>query len=133
MRVRGEVTGEALARSAAHFPLVGALQGLLAAAGALLLLRAYAPGIVGALVVAFFALLNGGVSPRRPGRHLRRDGRALDGGRRARPGAPPSGHEGQRDRGHRHGGGGAGDLLKALFLGSLLTGALFGSGSGCSS
>jgi cobalamin 5'-phosphate synthase/cobalamin synthase len=59
--VRGAVTGADLARSAAWFPAVGALQGLLAAGAAWLLLRGFPAEVVAAMVVTLLVAVSGGL------------------------------------------------------------------------
>jgi adenosylcobinamide-GDP ribazoletransferase len=60
VRVGGEVSGSQLARSAALFPAVGAIQGAIAAGGAWLFLEGFGPAVAGALVLALLAATNGG-------------------------------------------------------------------------
>jgi len=52
---------KALGESAAFFPLVGLVQGLLAAAAFFLLERTYSPGVTAGLMVAGFVLFSGGL------------------------------------------------------------------------
>lgn len=59
--VRGGVSGRDLGGATAFFPVVGALQGLVIAGAAALLLRVYPPGIVGAAAVAILAVMSGGL------------------------------------------------------------------------
>ena len=60
IRVSGEVSEKDIAKSAAFFPLVGAFQGLLAAAAALLLVRIFPPDITAGLVLLVLIISNGG-------------------------------------------------------------------------
>jgi len=58
--VDGKVTEKEIARSAAFFPLVGALQGSIAALGALLMARFFSPAIVSGLALLLLIAVNGG-------------------------------------------------------------------------
>ncbi len=58
--VKGDVTQRDMARSAAFFPLVGALQGAIAATAALVAVRLFPPTIAGGLVLLVLTLVNGG-------------------------------------------------------------------------
>ncbi len=58
--VKGEVTQADVARSAAFFPLAGALQGVIAALAALIALRLFPPTITGGLVLCVLTVVNGG-------------------------------------------------------------------------
>jgi adenosylcobinamide-GDP ribazoletransferase len=58
--VRGMVTEREVSSSSAFFPLVGAIQGLIIAAAALLLSRVFPQNLVAGLAVLGFVLLNGG-------------------------------------------------------------------------
>jgi adenosylcobinamide-GDP ribazoletransferase len=60
VRVHGKITEEDVASSAAFFPLVGAFQGLLTAASAWLLMRAFPPDIAAGLALALLIVSNGG-------------------------------------------------------------------------
>ena len=60
VRVRGRVTEADLARSAAFFPLAGALQGLVAAWGAFLLVPFFSARIGAGLVLALVTAMSGG-------------------------------------------------------------------------
>ncbi len=58
--VRGTVTEADVARSAAFFPVAGAIQGLIAAAAALILARFFPPAVTSGLVLLVLVLVNGG-------------------------------------------------------------------------
>jgi adenosylcobinamide-GDP ribazoletransferase len=58
--VKGEVTQRDVARSAAFFPLVGALQGVIGAFAALIAVRLFPPTIAGGLVLFVLTAVNGG-------------------------------------------------------------------------
>ena len=58
--LRGTVTEEDVARSAAFFPVAGAIQGAIAAAATLLLARIFPPGLVSGLALFVLVLVNGG-------------------------------------------------------------------------
>ena len=58
--VKGEVTRRDMARSAAFFPLAGALQGVIGAFAALIAVRLFPPTIAGGLVLFVLTIVNGG-------------------------------------------------------------------------
>lgn len=60
VKVRGEVFEKDMSGSAAFFPVVGAFQGLLAAAAALLFMRLFSSEVASGLVVFVLTLSNGG-------------------------------------------------------------------------
>lgn len=60
IRVKGEVSGKDLSRSAVFFPVVGAFQGLLAACAASLLIAVFTAEIVSGLVIVVLIISNGG-------------------------------------------------------------------------
>ncbi len=60
VRVGGDVSEREIAQSAAFFPLAGALQGLLAALSALVLVKVFSPEITSGLVLLVLIICNGG-------------------------------------------------------------------------
>lgn len=60
VRVKGLVTEEEMAKSALYFPVVGIVQGLIAAGSSSLFLILFPAEIAGALVIVLMTLINGG-------------------------------------------------------------------------
>lgn len=60
VRVPGKVSENDVARSAAFFPVIGAIQGALACLSAFLLLKIFPPEITGGLIILILILSNGG-------------------------------------------------------------------------
>ena len=60
VKVRGEVSEEEMTGSAVCFPLVGAVQGLLLALSAILLIKVFPPEITAGMVLFILVLSNGG-------------------------------------------------------------------------
>lgn len=60
VRVSGNVTEKDMAKSASFFPVVGAVQGLIAVGAAFILLKFFPAGTTGALLIALMTLVSGG-------------------------------------------------------------------------
>ncbi|MBI5640209.1 MAG: adenosylcobinamide-GDP ribazoletransferase [Nitrospirae bacterium] len=60
VKVRGEVSEKDIAGSAAFFPVVGALQGLLIAVAGILLMRLFSPAPVSGIIIVILIVNNGG-------------------------------------------------------------------------